>query len=105
MKTDREDAWTGDPRYWMNEAQRAEFEKIRVRLDAELPSGPYLSKKQFADLIGKDVKTLLNDEAPTGRKKYPIPMEQGLGYSRSDVLDWLGVVELKSRMRRIHRCV
>lgn len=105
MTNEKDDAWTGDPCQAMTEAQRAEFEKIRARLDAELTPGIYLSRKQFADLIGKDVKTLFNDEAPTGRKKYPIPLEQRLGYSRNDVLDWLSVVELKSRMKRIHRCV
>jgi hypothetical protein len=104
---------TKEPRPWiglealqLTEAQKAEFDAIRARLESEIPKGLYLSREDFAVLIGKEVKTLQNDEAPMGSKQYPIPIRlvNTVTYSRDDVLNWLTAKELESRARRIHRC-
>ena len=92
----------------LTEGQKILVEEVRGRLEAEIQKDPYLSEKDFADLIGVDPKTLKNDRAPSGAGRYPVGIRFGgshrVRYARHDVLEWLAYEEWKARTCRVHRC-
>jgi predicted DNA-binding transcriptional regulator AlpA len=83
------------------------FDSICVRLDRDLPRGPYLSDKKFAEILGVAMKTLANNRS-VKPERYPKPLKlcdcrEGK-HVRSEIIEWLAREEFKARTQIIHRC-
>lgn len=82
------------------------FESIRARLDDDLPRGVYISDKEFAKLLGIEMKTLANVRSAKPLR-YPKPMKLGGGrdgkHVRCDIVHWLAVEEFQARTHIGHR--
>lgn len=85
-----------------------ELEMAYVRIDVDMPEGPYISDKEFASYLKIDAKSLANRRA-IEPERFPTPFKLGGSkrnlYSRSEVVMWLAREELGSRGRRVHRCI
>ena len=98
--------WNGSSWATFPPALQSLIQDIRERLRSELPSVPYYTRDELANLIRVTVKTLANDQSPSGAQVYPVAVRMGgrCVYPRHDVLDWLAQREVEGRMRRVHRC-
>lgn len=98
--------WNGSSWATFPPALQSLIQDIRERLRLELPSVPYYTRDELANLIRVTVKTLANDQSPSGAQVYPVAVRMGgrCVYPRHDVLDWLAQREVEGRMRRVHRC-
>jgi hypothetical protein len=85
-----------------------ELERIRARLDRELPPGPYFTKAFVAKLLGgMATKTLANRSSMPNntmpRSFSPGGIREKL-YPRHAVIDWLANEELRQLCVTFHRC-
>ena len=80
---------------------------ICVRLDRELPSGPYLLDRDFAKVLGLTVKTLCNVRK-SREGQYPVPFKlancRDPKHVRYEVVRWLAREEMTARSKTVHRC-
>ena len=99
--------WYGANWSALTPAMQSLVREVRSRLESEMPTSPYYTRHELAELIRVDAKTLANDKSPSGAQAYPIGVRIGRQcvYPRHDVLDWLAQREVESRVRRINRCV
>lgn len=83
------------------------YDSICVRLERDLPRGPYLSDKEFSEILGIAMKTLANNRS-VKPERYPKPLKLGDcregKHVRSDIIEWLAREEFKARTQVIHRC-
>jgi hypothetical protein len=89
-------------------ADQEVLERICMRLDRELPAGPYLTDKSFASLLGITSKRLGNRRCEKPGC-YPTPLElggcRGKQHVRSELINWLALEEVKARAQIVHRCL
>ena len=83
------------------------FVSISLRLERELPCGPYLADREFAKLLGVTVKTLCNRRALKSNR-YPVPFKiancREAKHVRLEIVRWLANEEMMARSRTVHRC-
>lgn len=87
--------------------QQLTLERVKERLERDLPPGATLTEEQLALAILVKVKTLKNDRSPGGAHRYPAAFRYAGGswqYVREEVVDWMAHWEMLTRSIRVHRC-
>ena len=91
----------------LTERAKRELERIRARLDRDLPPGPYITDLQFANILDLATKTLANRRS-NPEDTLPRPFSPGgvraKLHPREDIIDWLANEELRQLSVTVHRC-